>query len=114
MDMIKHFGGEPANFLDIGGSSSPDKVLSAMRIILRDSNVKSILVNIFGGITRCDDVARGIIEAKKELGMEVPLVVRLTGTNEDTARNILAGTTLISVSTMEEGVTKAIAAARGR
>jgi len=76
--------------------------------------VKSILVNIFGGITRCDDVARGIIEAKKELGMEVPLVVRLTGTNEDAARNILAGTTLISVSTMEEGVTKAIAAARGR
>jgi succinyl-CoA synthetase beta subunit len=113
MDMIKHFGGEPANFLDIGGSSSPDKVLSAMRIILRDSNVKSILVNIFGGITRCDDVARGIIEAKKELGMEVPLVVRLTGTNEDAARDILAGTTLISASTMEEGVTKAIAAARG-
>ena len=114
MDMIKHFGGEPANFLDIGGSSSPDKVLAAMRIILRDSNVKSILVNIFGGITRCDDVARGIIEAKKQLGMDVPLVVRLTGTNEEKAREILAGTTLISAATMEEGVNKAIAAAKGR
>ena len=113
MDMIKHFGGEPANFLDIGGSSSPDKVLTAMRIILRDANVKSILINIFGGITRCDDVALGLIEAKKQLGGGVPLVVRLIGTNEDKAREILRGTALIAAATMEEGVTKAIAAAKG-
>jgi len=112
MDMIKYYGAEPANFLDIGGSSSPQKVLSAMRIILRDENVKSILINIFGGITRCDDVASGIIEAKKELGIEVPLVVRLTGTNEEPAREMLAGTDLIPAATMEEGVRKAIVAAR--
>jgi len=112
MDMIKHFGGEPANFLDIGGSSSPDKVLTAMRIILRDANVKAILINIFGGITRCDDVATGLIEAKKQLGGDVPLVVRLIGTNEERAREILRGTALIAAATMEEGVAKAIAAAK--
>lgn len=113
MDMIKYYGGEPANFLDIGGSSSPDKVLAAMRIILRDRNVKSILVNIFGGITRCDDVARGVIEARKQLGLSVPLVVRLTGTNEEAAREILAGTELVGAASMDEGVRKAIAAATG-
>jgi succinyl-CoA synthetase beta subunit len=112
MDMIKHFGGEPANFLDIGGSSSPDKVLSAMKIILRDGNVKTILINIFGGITRCDDVATGLIEAKKQLGLDIPLVVRLTGTNEERAREILKGTALIPAATMEEGVKRAIEAAR--
>ncbi|HEY5133800.1 MAG TPA: ADP-forming succinate--CoA ligase subunit beta [Candidatus Krumholzibacteriaceae bacterium] len=112
MDMIKHFGGEPANFLDIGGSSSPDKVLSAMRIILRDGNVKTILINIFGGITRCDDVATGLIEAKRELGLDIPLVVRLTGTNEERAREILKGTALTPAATMEEGVKRAIEAAK--
>ncbi len=112
MDLIKHFGGQPANFLDIGGSSSPDKVLTAMRIILRDRNVKSILINIFGGITRCDDVALGLIEAKKQLGGDIPLVVRLIGTNEDKARELLRGTALIAAATMEDGVTKAIAAAQ--
>lgn len=112
MDMIKHYGGEPANFLDIGGSSSPDKVLTAMKIILRDRNVKSILINIFGGITRCDDVARGLIEARAQLGLGVPLVVRLIGTNEEAAREILAGTELIAASSMEDGVRKAIAAAK--
>lgn len=112
MDMIKHYGAEPANFLDIGGSSSPQKVLSAMRIILRDDNVQSVLINIFGGITRCDDVASGIIEAKGELGIDVPLVVRLTGTNEEVAREMLAGTDLVPAATMEEGVRKAIQAAR--
>ncbi len=114
MDMIKHFGGEPANFLDIGGSSSPEKVLTAMRIILRDRNVKAILINIFGGITRCDDVALGLIEARAQLGVDVPLVVRLTGTNEERGREILAGTALIPAATMEDGVRKAIAAAQGR
>ena len=111
MDMIKHFGGEPANFLDIGGSSSPDKVLAAMKIILRDRNVKSILINIFGGITRCDDVALGLIEARKQLGLDIPLVVRLTGTNEERAREILKGTPLIPAATMDEGVKRAIEAA---
>ncbi|MBN2185497.1 MAG: ADP-forming succinate--CoA ligase subunit beta [Candidatus Krumholzibacteriota bacterium] len=108
MDMIKYYGAEPANFLDIGGSSSPEKVLSAMKIILRDKNVKAILVNIFGGITRCDDVAKGLLEAKKRLGIDIPLVVRLTGTNEEEARELLRGTELVSADTMDEGVKKAI------
>jgi succinyl-CoA synthetase beta subunit len=112
MDMIKHYGAEPANFLDIGGSSNPDKVLAAMRIILRDTSVKAILINIFGGITRCDDVALGLIEAKKKLGLEIPLVVRLTGTNASEAREILSGTELIGADTMDEAVQSAIAAAR--
>jgi len=111
MDMIKHFGSEPANFLDIGGSSSPDKVLAAMKIILRDDNVKAILINIFGGITRCDDVANGLIEAKEKLGIDIPLVVRLTGTNEKEAKDILARTELIAADGMEDAVKKAIEAA---
>jgi succinyl-CoA synthetase beta subunit len=111
MDMIKHYGARPANFLDIGGSSSPEKVLSAMRIILRDENVKAILVNIFGGITRCDDVANGIVEAKKDLGMDIPLVVRLIGTNEEEAGRILEKMDMISASTMDDAVQKAIEAA---
>ena len=90
MDLIKHYGGEPANFLDIGGSSSPEKVAAAMRIILSDSNVKVILFNIFGGITRCDDVANGIKSVLEELEVKVPVVVRLTGTNEELALQILA------------------------
>ncbi len=113
MDMIKHYGADPANFLDIGGSSSPEKVLAAMRIILRDGNVKSILINIFGGITRCDDVAQGILDATRELGIGVPLVVRLTGTNEESALEMLKGTELVPAASMEEGVEKAIALARG-
>ena len=112
MDMIKHYGADPANFLDIGGSSSPEKVLAAMRIILRDENVKSILINIFGGITRCDDVAQGIIDAKRELGLKVPLVVRLTGTNEERALEMLQGTELVPAASMEEGVERAIELAR--
>ncbi len=86
MDLIKHYGGEPANFLDIGGSSNPEKVTTAMRIILDDPNVKAILFNIFGGITRCDDVAKGIVAALDNLTVKVPVVVRLTGTNEELAR----------------------------
>ena len=78
MDLIKHYGGEPANFLDIGGSSSPEKVTAAMRILLRDENVKVVLFNIFGGITRCDDVANGLVSAIKEVGVELPIVIRLT------------------------------------
>lgn len=110
MDMIKHFGGEPANFLDIGGSSSPEKVKVAMDILLSDENVKVVWFNIFGGITRCDDVANGMVEALREMNVDIPVVVRLTGTNEDKARKILeeAELPLYPVKTMEEGAKKAI------
>jgi len=108
MDLVKHFGAEPANFLDIGGSSSPEKVITAMRIITKDPNVKAILFNIFGGITRCDDVATGIVGAVKEFKPKVPIVVRLTGTNEDKAKKILEEVNLAATSSMEEVVKKAI------
>ncbi|MEO0184315.1 MAG: ADP-forming succinate--CoA ligase subunit beta [candidate division WOR-3 bacterium] len=108
MDLVKHFGGEPANFLDIGGSSSPEKVKNALEILLRDKNVKVILFNIFGGITRCDDVALGILEAKKSLNIKQPIVARLTGTNEDKAMEILKEAGLIFAKTMDEGAKKAI------
>lgn len=108
MDLVKRFGAEPANFLDIGGSSNPEKVVNAMNIILRDANVKAILFNIFGGITRCDDVANGIVYAVKQLNPKVPIVVRLTGTNEDKARKILEEVSLTATSSMEEVVKKAI------
>ncbi|MGB8656359.1 MAG: ADP-forming succinate--CoA ligase subunit beta [Candidatus Zixiibacteriota bacterium] len=108
MDLVKRYGAEPANFLDIGGSSNPEKVVSAMNIILRDQNVKAILFNIFGGITRCDDVANGIVHAVKQLRPKVPIVVRLTGTNEDRARKILEEIHLTATSSMEEVVKRAI------
>lgn len=108
MDLVKHFGADPANFLDIGGSSNPDKVVTAMRIITRDQNVKAILFNIFGGITRCDDVANGIVAALKEFKPKVPIAVRLTGTNEDKGREILKQVGLSATSSMEEVVRKAI------
>lgn len=108
MDLVQYYGGMPANFLDIGGSSNPDKVVNALEIILRDPNVEVILFNIFGGITRCDDVARGIIEATKRMDITVPIVVRLTGTNEAEARELLAETDLIPAATMDEAVQKAI------
>ncbi len=112
MDLVKHFGQEPANFLDIGGSSSPEKVLNAMKIILKDPNVKAVLFNIFGGITRCDDVANGIVAAVKELNPRIPIVVRLTGTNEDKARKILEQVNLTATSSMVEVVQKAIELSR--
>lgn len=108
MDLVKHFGGEPANFLDIGGSSSPEKVMNAMRILLKDENVRVIFFNIFGGITRCDDVANGILQAKKTLNIKHPIVARLTGTNEDKAMDILKEAGLIFAKTMDEGAQKAI------
>ena len=113
MDLVQHYGGEPANFLDIGGSSNPDKVIKAMDIITRDPSVKAILFNIFGGITRCDDVARGIIEAKKRVALDMPVVVRLVGTNEEEARELLDGTELVPAETMDEAVQKAIELAGG-
>ncbi|MBU0742561.1 ADP-forming succinate--CoA ligase subunit beta [bacterium] len=108
MDLVQYYGGMPANFLDIGGSSNPDKVVKALEIILRDANVEVILFNIFGGITRCDDVAKGIIEATERMDIKVPIVVRLTGTNEHVARELLAETDLIPAATMDEAVQKAI------
>jgi len=113
MDLIKLYGGEPANFLDIGGSSSPEKVTSAMDILLSDKNVKVVFFNIFGGITRCDDVAVGIVESIKKMGVKLPIVIRLTGTNEDKAREILKQTDLIPVASMREGAKKAVEIARG-
>ncbi|RKX26939.1 MAG: ADP-forming succinate--CoA ligase subunit beta [Candidatus Zixiibacteriota bacterium] len=108
MDLVKRYGGDPANFLDIGGSSNPQKVVAAMDIILSDPNVRSILINIFGGITRCDDVANGIVEAFSQLKPSVPVVVRLTGTNEKQARKILSSVDLPSADTLDKVVKKAI------
>ena len=114
MDLIKHYGGEPANFLDIGGSSSPGKVTAALRIITGEpkSRVRAILFNIFGGITRCDDVANGIVGSLEESPLGVPLVIRLTGTNEETARKILADHGLSATTSMDEGVRTVIARAQ--
>lgn len=108
MDLVKYYGGQPANFLDIGGSSNPEKVVNALNIILSDKEVKVILFNIFGGITRCDDVAKGIIAATEAMDINVPIVVRLTGTNEAEGRAILEGTALHPAETMDEAVQKAI------
>ncbi len=109
MDLVKHSGGMPANFLDIGGSSDPEKVVTAIRIITADRNVRSILFNIFGGITRCDDVAKGLKEAVTRTGVKLPIVIRLTGTNEAEAREILKGTPgLTSAESMDEAVRLAV------
>ena len=108
MDLIKYYGAEPANFLDIGGSSNPEKVVNAMRIVLSDPNVKAILFNIFGGITRCDDVANGIVEALESLEVDVPIVIRLTGTNEQEALRILEGVGLPATNSMDDVVQRAI------
>ncbi|MFB3909304.1 MAG: ADP-forming succinate--CoA ligase subunit beta [Candidatus Eisenbacteria bacterium] len=115
MDLVKHFGGNPANFLDIGGSSSPDKVITAIRIITGDPHVKSILFNIFGGITRCDDVANGLVRALDVTKLKLPIVVRLTGTNEERAREILRAVPGVTpAETMDEAVQRAVElAARG-
>ncbi len=112
MDLVKRHGGEPANFLDIGGSSNPQKVIAAMTIIMRDPSVKSILFNIFGGITRCDDVAKGIVQAIKLLKPKVPIVVRLTGTNEEEGRAILKEIKLPVDDTMDGVVRQAIELAK--
>jgi succinyl-CoA synthetase beta subunit len=111
MDLVKYYGGSPANFLDIGGSSSPEKVVSALRIITTDANVRCILFNIFGGITRTDDVANGIVTATKANPIDVPLVIRLTGTNEDVAVKILAQHGYTAVTDMDEAVQKAVSLA---
>lgn len=108
MDMIKLYGGSPANFLDIGGSSNPQKVIDAMNILLSDTNVKAVMINIFGGITRCDDVARGLIKALEVIITDVPIVVRLSGTNAEEGLALLQKTGLPTVSSMSEAAKKAI------
>jgi succinyl-CoA synthetase beta subunit len=113
MDLVKYYGGEPANFLDIGGSSNPEKVVNALRIITADPSVKVILFNIFGGITRTDDVANGIVTATKANPLKIPIVIRLTGTNEEIAMKILHENGFSASSDMDEAVEKAVALAKG-
>ncbi len=109
MDIIKLFGGSPANFLDIGGGASSEKVAAALRIILVDPNVKAVLINIFGGITRCDEVARGILAALDEVKPEVPMVIRLVGTNSEEGRRILAEAKMITAETLADAARKTVA-----
>jgi succinyl-CoA synthetase beta subunit len=115
MDMIKVCGGDPANFLDAGGGADQDKIAQAFKLILGDANVKAILVNIFGGIVRCDLIAEGVVAAAKEIGIEVPLVVRLQGTRSAEGQKILSesGLEIIPAETLRDAGEKAVAAARG-
>jgi succinyl-CoA synthetase beta subunit len=113
MDCIKLAGGSPANFLDVGGSSNPQKVLDAMRILLRNEQLKVILVNIFGGITRCNDVAQGILWARDQLGITLPMVIRLIGTNEEKGRSMLSEAGLIATRRMSDAINEAVACAEG-
>jgi succinyl-CoA synthetase beta subunit len=112
MDVIKSFGGEPANFLDVGGGAAAEKVAAALKIILADEAVRSILLNIFGGITRCDEVARGILMALEGIERQVPIVIRLVGTNEEEGRKILAEADLTTAASLNEAAKLAIAASR--
>ena len=114
MDLIKYFGGSPANFLDVGGSSNPEKVLNALRIISRNPRVTAILINIFGGITRCDDIARGILMAREKLTLSVPLVIRLVGTNEKEGRALLSGAGIDTFDDLTEAVMGVVARAEAR
>jgi len=113
MDMIKLYGSAPANFLDIGGGARAERVAAALRIILSDRHVKAVLFNIFGGITRCDEVARGIVTALQQVKPSVPMVARLIGTNEEEGRRILGEANMITAATLAEAAQKVVAAARG-
>jgi len=115
MDTIKYYGGEPANFLDVGGGASQEAVTEAFRIILQSEAVQGIFVNIFGGIMRCDTIANGVVAATKELGLKVPLVVRLEGTKVEEGRKILdgSGLAITSAATMAEGAQKIVELAKG-
>ena len=114
MDMIKLYGGSPANFLDIGGSSNPGKGIEAMKILLNDSKVKAVFINIFGGITRCDDVAIGLIQAFDQLQTEIPVIVRLTGTNENIGRKLLKDSNRFQVAeTMNEATLMVVKSVKG-
>jgi succinyl-CoA synthetase beta subunit len=109
MDLVNLFGGRPANFLDVGGSSNPGKVLNAIKIILRNDNVRAILINIFGGITRCDDIAKGIVMATNQIDIKVPLVIRLVGTNQKEGRAILAEKGFSVSDELSDAVQKVVA-----
>jgi succinyl-CoA synthetase beta subunit len=113
MDAIKHHGGEPANFLDVGGGASADQVTEALKLVLAEPSVNAILINIFGGITRCDEVARGLLEAMGNIDVRVPLVIRLIGTNQEEGQKILADAGITVVETMDEAAKQVVAAARG-
>ncbi|MBT4002196.1 MAG: succinate--CoA ligase subunit beta, partial [Chloroflexi bacterium] len=113
MDILDQYGGSPANFLDIGGGADEEQVAAALRIILEDENVKAVLFNIFGGITRVDQVAKGIVAALKEIKTDIPMVVRLVGTNSEEGREILAETKMITAKTLSEAAKKSVAAAKG-
>jgi len=115
MDIVKLYGGNPANFLDVGGGATKERVAEAFKIILTDKNVKSVLVNIFGGIVRCDLIAEGVVAAIQEVGVKVPVVVRLEGTNAPQGRAILAesGVNLIAAHSLQEAVQAAVKAAKG-
>ncbi len=108
MDLIQYYGGKPANFLDIGGSSNPQKVVDAMQLLISDSNVKAVMINIFGGITRCDDVAKGLVTALNQLKLDIPIVIRLAGTNAQEGLAIIKEANLPVVSTMSEAAQTAI------
>ena len=114
MDIIKHFGGEPANFLDVGGGATAEKVTEAFKILLSDEKVKAVLVNIFGGIMRCDVIANGVVEAARQVQLRAPLVVRLEGTNVDLGRKILdeSGLNIISAMDMADAAQRVVEAAR--
>jgi succinyl-CoA synthetase beta subunit len=116
MDIVKLAGGEPANFLDVGGGASAEQVKNAFRIILSDKNVKAILINIFGGIMRGDRIAEGVVSASREVGLPVPVVVRLEGTNVELGKQILkdSGLPLITADGMWDAATKVVAAAKGQ
>jgi succinyl-CoA synthetase beta subunit len=110
MDIIKHVGGEPANFLDVGGGATTEKVREAFKIILSDPKVKGIFVNIFGGIMKCDVIANGVVEAAKQIGLDRPLVVRLEGTNVELGKKILneSGLKIVAADSMEDGAKKIV------
>jgi succinyl-CoA synthetase beta subunit len=115
MDIIKLAGGEPANFLDVGGGASQERVENAFRILLADENVKAVLINIFGGIVRCDMVANGVVTAAKNLGVSIPIVARLEGTNVEEGKRVLneSGMGIISANGMNDAAKKVVAAAKG-
>jgi succinyl-CoA synthetase beta subunit len=116
MDIIKLYGGEPANFLDVGGGASKQTVAEAFKILLADDRVRGVLINIFGGIMRCDIIAQGVVDAAREMSVKVPLVVRLQGTNVELGRKILSesGLAIIPAETMSEAAEKIVKAVQGK
>jgi len=113
LDMIQRSGGKAANFLDIGGGAKAEVVRNALEVVLSDPDVKSVLINVFGGITRCDEVAKGLLDVMRSMGVKVPVVVRLVGTNEEEGRRLLEGTELTPAATFQEAARKAVLAAQG-